>query len=556
MDGGCMPEPPSNARLAWTTTLEWPVLAASAYFVLFCNRPFWSGVLKGVAISSARDMAFLASLPLTLTSLFFMLLLMVSFRHTVKPLLAVLFIANAFALYFMDTYHVYLDRGMIRNVMQTDLREARELLSPAILAYVLLYGVLPVMVLRMVRLRPQPLARGLARRTVLFVVAGLVAASSVAGLFQEYLSFSRGHRELRHLLTPSNYVYAMYHNLGAGVANAAPAQRLTVGGDARLGTNWQAHRKPALFVMVVGEAARAGEFALNGYRRDTTPYLSHSGVFSFTDVSSCGTSTAESLPCMFSPFGRSGGDADTAREYESLLDVAQRAGFAVLWLDNNSGCKGVCAGVETVKVNQDAAGDLCPDGECYDEILLQKLDEALARHDQGSLFVVLHQHGSHGPSYSSRYPARFEQFVPVCRATELRDCRAAEVRNAYDNTILYTDYVLYRLVQQLRARTDQYDTAMVYVSDHGESLGEGGLYLHGLPYAMAPRTQTHVPLIFWMSPGFGEAFAVNRGCLTGVAGQAYSHDHLFHSVLGLLDIRTTAYDRSHDLFAPCQHHIV
>ncbi len=257
---------------------------------------------------------------------------------------------------------------------------------------------------------------------------------------------------------------------------------------------------------------------------------------------------------MLSPFGHGGTDDDTARVYESLLDVVQRAGFDVLWLDNNSGCKGVCVGVESRQLNAGDTARQCPEGECYDEILAQELDKEVGRR-QGNLFVVLHQHGSHGPADFRRYPAGFERFTPVCRASELHDCSASEVRNAYDNTILYTDFVLHRLIEQLGTYADRYDTAMLYVSDHGESLGENGLYLHGLPYAIAPRSQTHVPLIFWMSPGFGREFAVNSGCLATEAGRAHSHDDLFHSVLGLLEIHTSVYDRSHDLFAHCKRHI-
>lgn len=547
-----MPDRASVTRTRWTTTPEWLALAASAYFVLFCNARFWDGILTGLTPHSVRDFVFLASLPVTLIGLFFMLLLMASFRHVIKPFLGLLFVANAFALYFMDSYHVYLDPGMIRNVLQTDLREVRELLSPTLFFYVLAYGVLPVLMLSRVTLLDQPLGRRLTRRAALFAVAGAVVCASVAGLFQDYLSLSRGHRELRHLLTPSNYMSALFKNLGGAVAHAEPARRETVGGDARLAAVWQSRRKPVLFVLVVGEAARAEEFAVDGYWRDTTPYLSHSDVVSFTNVHSCGTSTAESLPCMFSPFGRQGASTDTVRRYESLLDVVQRAGFGVLCLDNNSGCKGTCAGVETLAVNRERAGELCGNDECYDEVLVQELDAALARR-QGNLFVVLHQHGSHGPAYFRRYPQRFEKFRPVCRAAELRDCSAAEVRNAYDNSILYTDYVLHRLMEQLGARTGRYDTAMMYVSDHGESLGEGGLYLHGLPYAIAPDVQTHVPLIFWMSADFSRTFAVGRDCLAGEAGKSYSHDNLFHSVLGLLGISTRAYDRSRDMFSKCRY---
>jgi len=259
-----------------------------------------------------------------------------------------------------------------------------------------------------------------------------------------------------------------------------------------------------------------------------------------------------SVPCMFSPFGRADYDERRIRNSEGLLDVLVRAGYAVKWLDNQSGCKGVCrgAGIEYRKIDPKSAPDLCSGDECHDGVLVRGLHAALADVHSNTV-IVLHMMGNHGPAYFRRYPPEYRRFVPDCATAELRNCSREEVVNAYDNAILYTDHVLAGVVQTL-AQQSSVDTAMIYVSDHGESLGENGLYLHGLPYSIAPATQTHVPMITWLSPGFSADSAVDRRCLQDEAGNKLSHDNLFHSVLGLLDVQTSVYKPERDIFEACR----
>jgi lipid A ethanolaminephosphotransferase len=190
----------------------------------------------------------------------------------------------------------------------------------------------------------------------------------------------------------------------------------------------------------------------------------------------------------------------------------------------------------------------CAGGDCLDLALLETGRRLLEGRD-GNLFLVLHQRGQHGPAYFRRYPAEFEKFTPVCRSEDLHDCGVEEVRNAYDNAMLYTDHVLVETIEWLKSVSDRYDTALLYVSDHGESLGENGLFLHGLPYRIAPDVQKHVPMVAWISPGFAASFGMDLAALAAGAGERYSHDNLFHSILGLLEIETSVYERRLDLFA-------
>jgi lipid A ethanolaminephosphotransferase len=249
--------------------------------------------------------------------------------------------------------------------------------------------------------------------------------------------------------------------------------------------------------------------------------------------------------------GRRHYDEDAIRGSESLLHVLQHAGLKVVWRDNQSGCKGVCDGVEVQRPDPAASPDLCDGDRCLDEALLQGA-EGLLRDTHGNLVLVLHELGNHGPAYYKRYPAEFRRFTPTCDTDDLSRCSREEVANSYDNAVLYTDHVLARTIDMLKSQQAHYDTALLYVSDHGESIGEKGLFLHGMPYAIAPSEQTKVPMVMWFSPGYAKSFGLDLACLQQRARQPASHDNVFHSVLGLLDVRTAVRDPSLDLSASCR----
>jgi lipid A ethanolaminephosphotransferase len=264
-----------------------------------------------------------------------------------------------------------------------------------------------------------------------------------------------------------------------------------------------------------------------------------------------------SLPCIFSPLTRKQG-GDKTPSQENLLDVLQRAGLAVLWLDNQSGCKGVCERVPNASTQSLNLPGLCADGECFDEAMLSGLDERIAALDPvrraRGVVLVLHQMGSHGPAYAQRTPAARKPFLPECTSNTLADCPPDQLVNTYDNTIAYTDHFLDQslLWLQQQAKAGRYDTGLIYVSDHGESLGEGGLYLHGVPFAFAPEQQTHVPMVAWLSPALQQRSGVANECLRQRAAEPLSHDNLFHTVLGLMDVSTRAHDKTLDAAAPCR----
>lgn len=527
------------------------VLLCACFLLLGGNGPFWRAALQGRGWDSVATWGFAAALFAAFAAFYFAFAALLSTRLTVKPLLTVLVICTAFSSWYMEHYAIYLDRAMLRNVLATNVQEARELLVWGMVPHLLLVGVVPVGLLWWPRLKRRSLRRALAVRLAWLAGALVIGVACLMLVFADFASLMRNRPEVRHLLTPGNVVAALAGNTWGRVKR--PSQpRLPVAADARQGPAWSGRSKPVLFVMVVGETARAQNFSLNGYARKTNPLLAKQDVISFSHATSCGTSTEVSLPCMFSPFGRAHYDEEKILTHESLLHVLARAGFKVLWRDNQSGCKGVCDGLPIEQLDHASIEALCAEGQCLDEVLLHGM-EGIARDGNGNLFVVMHQLGSHGPAYFKRYPAVFKRFTPACENEDLRYCSAAEILNAYDNSLLYTDFFLSGVIDFLARSQTKYDTAMLYMSDHGESLGESGLYLHGMPYPIAPSVQKRVPLVMWLSPGFRRSFQVDQGCLRSRASSVeVSHDNLFHSLLGVLDVQTQAYDVALDMFAPCR----
>jgi lipid A ethanolaminephosphotransferase len=538
-------------------TTEQLVLIASVFWTLALNRPLFTAVMRAQTPDLPANAVFLAGLALMLVAVQALLLGLVATRHTIKPLVALVTLVGAVAMHYMQSYGVVIDPSMVRNALNTDPAETRELLSWSLALDLLLYAALPIALLSLTRIDVRPWPRRWRARAALLAGAAGLFALTLMWQFQPLASISRNHKEVRYLVTPLNTLWSLGSVLAADARGAAQP-RQAIGLDARPGASWATRSKPRLVVVVVGETARADNWGLNGYARPTTPELAQlmqvAPVINFNDVTACGTSTEVSLPCMFAPVGRRQYDEARIRGSESLLHVAARAGVAVHWRDNQSGCKGVCNGLPHDTVSAALAPGLCQDGRCFDEGLLRGLDERLrALHDgRSTQLLVLHMLGNHGPSYYRRYPPAFERFTPVCRNDDLGRCTHEEIVNAYDNALLYTDHVLATLIGTLSAHADQVDTAMLFVSDHGESLGEKNLFLHGVPHMIAPREQTQVPMVMWWSAGFGHSAGLDAECLRERAHQPAAHDHLFHSLLALLDVKTSLYEHKLDLAAGCR----
>lgn len=534
------------------TVPPWALSFGVALFlVAFQNVSFWRRAAAALGAPSLRTAAVLASLFVVLLALFNAVLSPFGFRRILKPALIAFLVVGAASAYFSDAYGVVIDATMIQNVVETRPGEVRELLNPRFFLYLLALGALPSLAVLRARVR-----WGSFRREALLsagvATISLVTIASIALLeSRSFVTLFGEDHTLRHLVNPASTIHSAALHAARVVSTPETGVR-PVGLDAHRKTGYGVAGRRTILVLVVGETARASSFSLDGYPRDTNPRLREAKVLYYPNVTACGTSTAISIPCMFSAAGERAFDGSEARHTEGLLDVLSHAGIRVLWRDNNTGCKGTCDRVENESLVGVTVPGLCAPGSdwCYDEILLRNLEEWIDRDDRDAV-VVLHQIGSHGPAYSKRYPPEFGAFEPTCRTNHLQDCGREEVVNAYDNSILYTDHFLGEVVEFLEARGGRADTAMIYVSDHGESLGERNVYLHGMPRALAGDEQLRVPLVLWLSPGLRRREGLDRACLDRGREAPLSHDNLFHSVLGLMGVETGIYDADLDLFARC-----
>ncbi|WP_137921070.1 phosphoethanolamine--lipid A transferase [Hydrogenophaga sp. 2FB] len=541
-----------------TTRTSTAVWGLALWLTSVGNLPLWQRI-DALGGSPAQRLSLILGMGALLTGAIAVLLSLLAWPRVFRPVASALLLVAAFNTHFMWQYGVVIDPTMLANVLHTDAREVRDLLSWALPVTVLLVAGLPLWLLwrRPLALRsawPQA-GRNAVHALAAFALLVLAAMLSYQGL----ASLMRNHKDLRYMANPLNTVYA-----GVRLAvdqlprQVRPLQ--PVGDDAALGASYARPARPPLLVLVIGETARAQNFGLNGYARNTTPALARwqaqGDLVNFSDVGACGTNTQVSLPCIFSPLSRTQGGNKPA-EHENLLDVLQRAGLAVLWVDNQSGCKGVCDRVPHAFASDRAVPGLCQGSECLDGAMLDGLDGRIAALDPQrrarGVVVVLHQMGSHGPAYAHRAPADRKPFLPECTSVTLSDCPHEQLVNAYDNSIAYTDHFLDQTLQWLQARAERggEDTGLIYVSDHGESLGENGLYLHGVPYAIAPVQQTQVPMVAWFSPGLQQRSGLSMHCLREHAADPLSHDHIFHSVLGLMDVQTRAHQLALDAFTPC-----
>ena len=535
-------------------------LLLGLWMALAGNLPLWRALWALPEHGGARGLLFSLAIAIWIAAALTALLSLVSWPWVFKPMALLLLLAAAMASAFMLQYGVVIDSTMMANVVNTDVREVRDLVSwPLVGSLLLIAGAPAWWLLRQPVLRLGFWAQ--AWRNTLGVCAGILVVLAVTiAAYQDLASLMRNHKHVRYLVNPLNVLYGG----GKLLAEQLPQVRndlQIIGLDAKLGASYAAQARPPLLVLVVGETARAANFSLGGYARATNPQLAQlraaGNLTYFSAVRSCGTNTQASVPCMFSHLGKTGYE-DSRQAHENLLDVLQRAGLAVLWLDNQSGCKGLCARVNQALTRTLEDPALCAGGECFDEIMQKDLDQRIAALDPAAVsrgvVVVMHQMGSHGPAYYRRSPPAFKKFLPECASNVLQNCPREQLVNAYDNTILYTDHVLASTVRWLEKKSQdgKADTALLFVSDHGESLGENNLYLHGLPYALAPAYQTHVPMLTWLSPPMQQRLRLQMNCLQSKSAEPLSHDNLFHSVLGLLDVQTSLYQARLDLFASCR----
>ena len=520
------------------------IVLVALFLVVGSNLTFFANVLAAYPFSRS-NIPFLGALTLVFLALHVLVFALFSVGRLTKPLLMLVLLLASVTAYFMDTYGVVLDEGMLQNAVQTNAAESLDLLTGKLIVYLVLLGVLPAFLLARVRVQLCGWRRAAGPRLSLLGIMLLLIAALVFAFSSHFASFLREHKPLRSYANPFYAIYSGVKYANQVFATANDQTLAVLGADANISTSDHGRE---LIILVVGETARADRFSINGYERATTPALEAAQAISFPNFTACGTSTAVSVPCMFSMSGRDEFDLKSAGSRENLLDVLTHAGVNVIWLDNNSDSKGVALRVPYQNFKTPALNPLC-DTECRDEGMLPGLQDYIDSHPVGDIFIVLHQMGNHGPAYFKRYPPGFEKFSPACQNNDLGQCSDEEISNAYDNAIGYTDYFLGKTIALLKRNDANFETALFYVSDHGESLGENGIYLHGMPRAMAPQQQLHVPAVLWLGSSFHD---VDKSTLEKYRQRAYSHDNVVHTVLGLMEVKTTLYRPELDLLACCK----
>lgn len=528
------------------------ILLVVAYFTVVLNLPFFNRVHTlyqdapdNYSISFLLTLPVLIFLVLTVIFQFFML----PYLH--KLLIPFFLITSAMVGYSEYAYNVFFTTNMFINVLETNFAESWRMVTFSYLVWIACFGVLPSIFYCLLKVNFDSFKREFVKRVIVILICSLGLGGLGKFWYLDYASFFRNNAKIHFMIVPYNIIGA-----SVGVLQRMHASQIeyrSLGTDAEQ-KKLSDYKK--VMVFVVGETTRAQNWGLNGYERDTTPQLAKRGdVLNFSKVTSCGTSTAVSVPCMFAVYTRRNNDNGLAENTDNVLDVLMHAGIGVSWIENNSDCKGVCKNVPLVKeLTNSTDTKLCVDGECRDEIMLPSFSEelekaALAPYDS---VIVLHTIGNHGPTYYERYPQEFEKFTPTCKTNEIQKCTPEELVNTYDNGILYIDNFLNEVIEKLDSYADRFDSALYFVSDHGESLGEGGIFLHGTPYSIAPLEQTRVPMIMWFSKGWKEHDRLDTRCILDKQ-EGVSHDNIFSTLLGMMQTATDKdfYDKGLDLTSGC-----
>ncbi|WP_198304662.1 phosphoethanolamine transferase [Arcobacter vandammei] len=519
------------------------ILFSSTVFTLFYNFKFFKDLFTTYGFAGLNLLYFLST-AILLIALMTLLFSIFASKYTTKLILITLFVISAFTAYFMDSYGVVIDTEMIRNSLQTNLNESKDLFSFKLILYVIFLAILPTYLIYKAKIEYKSFKSELFSRLKTIILSLLVILVIVFSFSKFYTSFFREHKSLRYNINPIYWIYSI-GNYVHKTFDTAPTTLQEIGKDSKVVEPIDEPKE--LIILVVGETARADRFSLNGYAKETNPLLKQENLTSFTNMYSCGTSTAHSVPCMFSVYPREQYNYKKGISTQNVLDVLKNTkDISILWRDNNSDSKGVALRIDYEDFRTSKTNTMCEDDECRDEGMLVGLEDYIEKNSGRDILIVLHQMGSHGPAYYKRYPKEFEKFTPVCKTNQLENCTKEEINNAYDNTILYTDYFLSKSINFLKKYSNTHEVGLVYMSDHGESLGENGVYLHGMPYPFAPKEQRNVASLIWLGDGAME-HEYDKAKINLLKDKELSQDNLFHTLLGLFEVETEVYKKDMDI---------
>ena len=499
-------------------TFSWIVSIGT---LLLYNLPFFSYVAEQTNEGVGGKVFLLASLTVVMLAVNFMMTYLVMFltRRVGRVLLALLAVINATAVYFIVTYSVMIDATTIENVFNTRYSEASGFFSWGLWLFITALGVLPALFCLL-----QPVVYGKAKRMGFCCGGSLAVVLLVASLNIGQTLFVTEHdTELGGLLQPWSYIANTCRVMSFSYDEQQEEIKLA---DGRIADN-----EKAVVVLVIGESARKANFQLYGYERDTNPLLKKRKDLKVYEATSCATYTTAGTKAILEPVNS--GDL-----HELLPNYAFRTGVDVSWRTSNWGEPPIH--IDEYLTNEQLGEHYPGENIYYDAILMKGLKDRIASSTKNKVLIVLHTSTSHGPKYADKYPKEFEVYKPVARNVEEGEKNVGMLVNAYDNTIRYTDFLLDSLISTLQGMKE-WKSAMIFISDHGESLGENKVFMHGLPMKLAPKVQYEIPFLVWTSEGFRDY----KGNLPAVLEQHY----VFHSVLNLLSIESPAYNPDYDIFA-------
>ncbi len=501
-----------NRQISITTL----AIILSVYTFVAYHAPLFKMVINNIegGINGVIITGGLAILMLAANALIYNLLLYL-FRSVGKWIIGITLIADAAMLYFVNTYDVLVTAAMMGNVFNTRYSEASGYMSLSAALYLLCLGILPAIwvISRKVNYKSVK-TFGKTSGIALVVMLAVVAAN-----INNFTWIDRHATKLGSLLMPWSYTVnsvRYYNSVKKRNRQEIKLPDVTSISDSR-----------DVVVLIIGESARSENFSLYGYQKQTNPLLEKDSVIALK-ATSAATYTTAGVKAILD-------HKPTKKLYELLPNYLFRAGVDVVWRTSNWGEPPLH--IDKYQKVADLKA-LYPDADKrYDEILTSSLAEVIESSDAKKIFIVLHTSTSHGPAYYTKYPVQFEQFIPVCTTVEMAKADRAELLNAYDNTILYTDYIIHSVIEDLKSIDDR-RCCLLFISDHGESLGENNLYMHGVPMSMAPKEQIEIPFIIWQSDKSVKIKNLEQ------AGQY----HIFHSTLDFLGIESPIFDKEMSIF--------
>jgi len=498
--------------------------------LLLYNIPFFDYVANNTNESFLGKTFLLTSLVVIMLVLNFMMTYLTMFvmRIVGRILLAILAIINATAVYFIFTYSVMMDSTTIENVFNTRYSEASGFFSWSLWLSIFVFGILPALYCLL-----QPVVYGKVKKLGIYCGSSLAIVLVIALMnIGQTLWISQHDTELGGLLQPWSYIVNTCRIISTNQDKQTEEIKLP---DGKITDD-----EKAVVVLVIGESARKANFQLYGYDRDTNPLLSRQKELKVFQATSCATYTTAGTKAILEP-------KNSDDLYELLPNYAFRTGVDVSWRSSNWGEPPIH--IDEYLTNEELGAQYPDENMYYDGILLKELRQRIESSPKNKVLIVLHTSTSHGPKYAEKYPKEFEVYTPVAKNVEEGEKNVGLLVNAYDNTIRYTDFLLDSLISTLRSM-EEWHSAMIFISDHGESLGENKMFMHGLPMKLAPKVQYEIPFLVWLSKDF-RAYKPTSGTQDAPEGElpaVLEQHYIFHSVLNLLSIQSPAYDSHFDIF--------